>query len=57
MAVALGKVGWQGSHWRRPTAVGHRIRPGVVAFQCGGGALVAGEGINEPCSWRRGRGR
>jgi hypothetical protein len=31
-------------------AVERRKRPGAAAFQGGGGAPVAGEGINESCS-------
>jgi hypothetical protein len=50
MVVVLGKVGRRGSHRRRPAVVGQRKRPGAAAFQGGGGALVAGEGIDESCS-------
>jgi hypothetical protein len=57
MQVASGKVGRWGSHRRRPAAVRRRKRPGVAALQGGGGAPVAGEGVDESYSWRRGRGR
>jgi hypothetical protein len=55
--AAPDKVGQRGSHRRRPTVVGQRKRPGAVAFQGRGGAQVAGEGVDESCSWRRGSGR
>jgi hypothetical protein len=51
------KVGRWGSHQRWPAVVGQRKWPGVVAFHGGGGAPLAEVGINESCSWRRGRGR
>jgi hypothetical protein len=40
-------------HRRRPAAVGQRKRPDATAFQCSGGASLAGEDIDESCSWRR----
>jgi hypothetical protein len=55
--VVPGKVGQWGSHRRRPAAVGQRKWPGAVVFHGGDGAPVAGEGIDESCSWRRGQGR
>jgi hypothetical protein len=36
---------------------GRRKRPSAAAFRGGGRALVAGEGVDESCSWRRGQGR
>jgi hypothetical protein len=56
MAVAPGKVGRRGSHRRLPAAVERRKWPGAAAFQGGGGAPVAGEGVDESCNWRRGQG-
>jgi hypothetical protein len=44
-------------HRRRPAVVGHRKRPDATAFQGDGGAPVAGEDVDESCSWRRGCGR
>jgi hypothetical protein len=52
--VAPGKVGWPGSHRRRPAVVGQRKWPGAAAFQCDSKAPVAREGVDESCSWRRG---
>jgi hypothetical protein len=56
MAVAPGKVGWRGSHRRRPAAAERRKWPGATAFQGGGGAPVGGEGVDVSYSWRRRRG-
>jgi hypothetical protein len=54
-----------GEQWRLHRArwgggvltVGRRKRPDAAAFQGGGGAPVAEEGVDESCSCRRGRGR
>jgi hypothetical protein len=52
-----GQGGARGSHRRWPAVVERRKWPSEVAFQGGGGAPMAGEGVDESCSWRRGQGR
>jgi hypothetical protein len=53
----VGHGGRRGSHQRRPAAVVWRKWPDATVFQGSDGAPVAGEDIDESCSWRRGRER
>jgi hypothetical protein len=49
-----GQGGARGSHRRWPAVVEWRKRPDMVVFQGSSGALVAGDGVDESSSWRRG---